>query len=70
MCICCICLYEMPECSHIVLPGKEDDQNWLSMGIPVPVDKKTEQIFKIPVPVDKKPYWKYRILVPANKNQN
>ena len=30
-------------------------------GIPVPVDKKPEQVFKIPSPVDKKRDWKSKI---------
>ena len=35
------------------LPGKGDEQNWLSTGIPVPVDKKLDWKYKIPVQVDK-----------------
>ena len=52
------------------LPGKGDEQNWLSMGITVPVHKKPKQIFKIPVPVNEKPDWLSKIPVPVNKNRN
>ena len=54
----------------MLAPGKGDYPNWLSTGIPVPVDRKPEQVFKNLVPVDKKPDWIYKILLPADKNRN
>ena len=46
----CGCVDVVIKCT-CQLSGKGDDQIWLSTGIPNPVDKKPELIFKIPVVV-------------------